>query len=327
MSNRSLIRNSSYRNEPVIVRILKMTYLSVDNPNLLDFIVNLYKKNSKCLKFNIEKEKFKKGVEENKNDEDGNGNGNGNEDENILNNHFRDYQVDNIYFLSTYGNAHKWYMRKFTLNTIKNLTGLSGLTHLDCGFNNLDFLPSFKPLQSLKTFSCCNNHLKILPEDIENIISLQDINIAHNQFTELPVNIFTNLTNLIYFEGSGNKFKVLPSFENCVKLKYLYCSDNLLEEIPSLIHLHNLQSLILKKNELRRFPDFNYNENLEYADFSFNRINLEHQYQHNYNTSYSSINRISFHKLEIIMFPQKGNIHSYFKYLKKLNGTYLECLY
>jgi len=126
-------------------------------------------------------------------------------------------------------------------NAISDLTPIGSLSHLrylDLGNKN--------PLGTEKAAGETMNHISRI-NGIGGIISLENLNLCHNQIVEL----------------SG--------IENLIQLRFLDLSDNNLEDISNLASLHELQELRIKGNNISDISALHRLKNLVRLDLSHNK--------------------------------------------------------
>ena len=127
----------------------------------------------------------------------------------------------------------------------QNWTDNGRLLTLDLNYNENVVEPAF-----------CNFKLNILPENIGNLDSLQNLQLKDNEISNLPEN-FGNLNNLERLIMESNLLTFLPeSFGNLTKLKILRLNDNKLTSIPASIgNLVKLEVLWLQNNQIISLPN------------------------------------------------------------------------
>ena len=115
-------------------------------------------------------------------------------------------------------------------------------------------------ITSISHFNCPNltklvlkyNDLMNIPLQIQNCTKLVNLDLSHNQISEIPENFFENFTNLQTLNLSGNHLSKVPiSIFNCKLLKILnLCGNNFKESPEELLfaNLTNLQILNLNSN-------------------------------------------------------------------------------
>jgi len=134
----------------------------------------------------------------------------------------------------------------------------------------IDFL-NFKTLSALKwkkifallgkltalkwLYLPCNN-LKIIPDNVRCVKSLEVLKLDNNEIEELPEAI-GDLEKLIWLILNDNKIKKLPeSIGRLQLLKELHLDRNQLIELPNSIgNLKSLEKLFLNNNRLEKLPD------------------------------------------------------------------------
>ncbi|BFZ02575.1 hypothetical protein BsWGS_05614 [Bradybaena similaris] len=122
--------------------------------------------------------------------------------------------------------------------------------------NWLSILPhKFTELICLTKLFLEENQLRVLPEDVGNLVHLEDLFLGSNMLVELPTS-FTKLVALKRCQLSKNRLKSLPeTFGELVLLTELHADCNKLRTLPeSMKNLTNLELLDLSENKLKLFP-------------------------------------------------------------------------
>ena len=111
---------------------------------------------------------------------------------------------------------------------------LINLKKLSVNSNKLIFLPhSISYLAALRVLDARLNCLRSLPEDLENLIKLETLNVSQNfQYLEtLPYSIGL-LLSLVELDVSYNNIRSLPDSMGCLKLRKLSVEGNPLSSPP-----------------------------------------------------------------------------------------------
>ncbi|GFR98763.1 leucine-rich repeat protein SHOC-2-like [Elysia marginata] len=122
--------------------------------------------------------------------------------------------------------------------------------------NWLRHLPQdFHHLTSLTKLCVEENQVLALPEDIGELVNLEELYFGSNMLDEIPAS-FTKLSSLRICQLSKNRLKKLPDdFGTLSTLLELYLDSNLLRNLPpSMSHLVNLEVFDLTENKLRDVP-------------------------------------------------------------------------
>ena len=137
----------------------------------------------------------------------------------------------------------------------------------------------------LKILIISNNYLQTLPNFFENLLQLEELDLACNEFSIFPEAII-KLTQLIYLDLGKNKLQTIPeSIKNLTRLQTLSFYKNQLNNLPdSIKHLTLLEELRLTKNQFTTLPvsigelsslrklDLAYNRNLTELPLSLGSI-------------------------------------------------------
>ncbi|MCP5492666.1 MAG: leucine-rich repeat domain-containing protein [Chlamydiales bacterium] len=101
-----------------------------------------------------------------------------------------------------------------------------------------------------------NLGLKTLPEVIEKLTHLKELNLNYNKLELLPHSI-KRLKNLEQLHLSHNSLSSLPkSIGKLSHLKWLYLDSNKLRSLPpSIEDLQALEGMVLSQNPLKSLPD------------------------------------------------------------------------
>lgn len=115
--------------------------------------------------------------------------------------------------------------------------GFSNLTLLELNLkdNRLTELSSLSRLTSLTNLILSSNLLSNLPEDIfRNVTVLENLDLSENQLTLLPETIFNDLFSIKAIHLHNNNLSKVDAklFEDQVFIQQLYLSNNQLENLP-----------------------------------------------------------------------------------------------
>jgi len=153
-------------------------------------------------------------------------------------------------------------------NTPAAFANLTQLETLFLNDNELQVVAGLGGFTKLKYLRLHNNRLgednpnfnTDLPEDMSDLILLEELTLYYNQLTKLPTNI-GNLSKLTSLKVNNNKLASLPStIENLQSLKELHVQANELTGLPITIgNLTNLEKLYLSQsssnNQITSLPD------------------------------------------------------------------------
>eukprot|EP01095_Lingulamoeba_sp_RSL-Kostka_P013357 TRINITY_DN551_c0_g1_i1.p1 TRINITY_DN551_c0_g1~~TRINITY_DN551_c0_g1_i1.p1 ORF type:complete len:369 (+),score=74.68 TRINITY_DN551_c0_g1_i1:76-1182(+) len=120
-------------------------------------------------------------------------------------------------------------------------------------------------------------NLKKIPDEICNIINLQDLSLQRNSIKIIPDSIteckdlntlwlyknriecidpIGQLLSLKYLNLGCNKINKIPeSFKNLTKLEHLFLNSNSLEDFNVICNLTNLTNLLLSNNRIKTIPE------------------------------------------------------------------------
>ncbi len=158
---------------------------------------------------------------------------------------------------------------------LKSIINQSSLKELSIQ-EDLSSLPyHFREFKSLKKLDLHSNKFSVyIPEPINHIESLLELNLASNQINSIPKSVL-NLKKLKKLNLSNNKIQRLPDFiGNLQSLEYLNLSENDLKVLPdSICNLKFLKYLNLSDNLIRELPSrFGSLSSLEEFDISWNNL-------------------------------------------------------
>ena len=91
-----------------------------------------------------------------------------------------------------------------------------------CNIHSFDKISLCKNIEYL---NLCNNKIKLLPDDIINLIKIKYLIVSNNLIIEISDNL-SQLENLEYLDLSSNQIEKLPDLSSLTKLKYLNLSYN-----------------------------------------------------------------------------------------------------
>jgi len=132
------------------------------------------------------------------------------------------------------------------------------LISLDISNNQMTYISGeIGQLSLLRCLTAKNNLFdnEALPKELDQLVSLQSINLSGNQLTEFPMQL-TELRNLKCIHLGGNVIDHVPrEIESLQSLEILYLGGNRLEELPyEMGLLSSLVALILCDNKLLSLP-------------------------------------------------------------------------
>lgn len=131
------------------------------------------------------------------------------------------------------------------------------------------------PKLEVKELNLNHNQLTELPSNISKLVHLEKLYIDDNQLRDLTSEL-ASLENLTKLSLNDNKLNELPSeFSSLVKLKEVYLSNNRLKKIPENFgNLLELEILYLNSNELEQLPQsFSDLNNLVILNLEKNQLN------------------------------------------------------
>ena len=138
------------------------------------------------------------------------------------------------------------------------ISKMKSIRYISIGIGNrLKELPQWiNNLSSLEKLELLENDIKRLPEEFGNLTSLRKLDLSVNQIEILPESI-GNLESLEELNLWSNNLKTLPeSFGNLKKLRILNLGRNSIESLPLTIgNLRNLEIMLLNNNKLINLPE------------------------------------------------------------------------
>ncbi|XP_058852609.1 toll-like receptor 13 [Acipenser ruthenus] len=132
----------------------------------------------------------------------------------------------------------------------------SMVSHLDLSWKGLKCLPEslFKGMHHLCFLSLAHNHLYVVPCAIQNISTLQTLDLGFNRIGTLQPRGFSTLMRLkvLILEGNNINTMISAHFEGLANLEELRIKKNNIQEITGTwsTALHSLRSLDMKFNKL-----------------------------------------------------------------------------
>lgn len=154
---------------------------------------------------------------------------------------------------------------------------LTQLKFLDLGWNKFQSIPSFlAKVKSVKNFrlDLDHNEIKSIPKWIDNLESLNYLNLRKNHIEVIPDSI-GNLRNLEFLDLRENRLEIIPdSIGSIPALKVLWLNNNRIKYIPKSIGaLISLEVLDLGNNNIQEIPEeISKLKSLEYLNLKYNKI-------------------------------------------------------
>ncbi|KAI9140170.1 hypothetical protein BKA69DRAFT_1081443 [Paraphysoderma sedebokerense] len=154
------------------------------------------------------------------------------------------------------------------------------LEYLDVSFNKIRDFPKgmFGHLKTLKKLDCRSNLIEEVTNDLGQCLELRSLLLFKNEITQLNVNVFSSLKNLVVLDLSYNKLHSVPAgiFSSFKKLVNLSLAGNKLSALPSdATCLASLQNLDLSDNSFTAFPSQTSSlTSLQRLDLSQNAISI-----------------------------------------------------
>ncbi|XP_041094093.1 leucine-rich repeat and calponin homology domain-containing protein 4-like isoform X2 [Polyodon spathula] len=135
-----------------------------------------------------------------------------------------------------------------------SIVNLQALSYLNISRNQLTFLPAYLCHLPLKVLIASNNKLSALPDDIEAMGNLRQLDVSCNEIQSLPPQI-GSLESLRDLSVRRNNITVLPDELSELPLVRLDFSCNRVTRIPVCYrHLRHLQAIVLDNNPLQCPP-------------------------------------------------------------------------
>ena len=156
-----------------------------------------------------------------------------------------------------------------------NFSRLQKLSVYGLSSVNRDFFKQFQNLESLNLWVESND---IQSGSFDSLTNLTVLNLRHNQFEQIDVDLFKSLNKLVKLDLSHNPLKQISSkfFANLAALNELnLCECELFDLEPNTFHgLGNLVDLDLRTNRLTHLNEASFKclKNLTQLDLSFNKL-------------------------------------------------------
>ncbi|MBC7877029.1 MAG: leucine-rich repeat domain-containing protein [Anaerolineales bacterium] len=141
------------------------------------------------------------------------------------------------------------------IKTIKKVANLN-VTSMGLLEEEIEELPAeIGLLKNLRFLYLPRHEIRILPDEIGELVNLVEIDLSFNKFSSIPIN-FGMLQNLKTLYLLNNQFISIPSaIFKLKRLETLSISRNKLQKIPPEIgQLTNLKKLYLSDNEINKIP-------------------------------------------------------------------------
>jgi len=132
------------------------------------------------------------------------------------------------------------------------------------------FLQNCNVLGQIAVLDLTDCGLSIIPEEVELLGGLQDLDLGRNQIREVPN--FTHLPQLRELYLNNNQIREVPNFTHLPQLRELYLNNNQIREIPNFTNLPQLEILRLSNNQIKEIPNFTNLPQLETLRLSHNQI-------------------------------------------------------
>jgi Leucine-rich repeat (LRR) protein len=149
------------------------------------------------------------------------------------------------------------------------------IVSIDLKYNNLKgIIPnSIDNLQRLENLNLSENNIQKLPETFGNLTTLSSLNISNNLLKDLPEN-FCNLHQLAELNVKKNQLRSLPeNIGNFQQLSILIASENYLKSLPEgLFTIESLAQLELSYNQLNKISGLESFISLGKLDLSNNQL-------------------------------------------------------
>ena len=142
-----------------------------------------------------------------------------------------------------------------------DFSGMSSLTSLDLGYNNLTTLPDgiFDGLTSLGKLDFYAGNFTSVPDAVLGLTSLTSLNLGYNPLSSLPAGTFDRLTQLTRLDLSGDNLGALPVgiFDHLTELQRLNLEYAKITSLPDGVfdNLTSLSSLNLDGLRSASLPD------------------------------------------------------------------------
>ncbi|XP_041093357.1 leucine-rich repeat and calponin homology domain-containing protein 4-like isoform X2 [Polyodon spathula] len=135
-----------------------------------------------------------------------------------------------------------------------SIVNLQALGYLNISRNQLTFLPAYLCHLPLKVLIASNNKLSALPDNIEAMGNLRQLDVSCNEIQSLPPQV-GSLESLRDLNVRRNNITVLPDELSELPLVRLDFSCNRITRIPVCYrHLRHLQAIVLDNNPLQCPP-------------------------------------------------------------------------
>lgn len=127
---------------------------------------------------------------------------------------------------------------------------------MDLKQNKIQRLPlSFGRLNKLLKLDLSENSLVIIPDCIQNLTTLADLNLSKNKINQIEGDSFGNLTNLVILDLHQNQLAYFGSVPRSQKLDTINLAFNQLQQVENLENAgESLTVLDFHNNKLTELP-------------------------------------------------------------------------
>jgi hypothetical protein len=127
----------------------------------------------------------------------------------------------------------------------------------------------------LEVLDLSDNHLSVLPDDLDRLINLRILFLSNNDFETIP-SVLARCPKLEMISFKANALTTIDEQVLPIDTRWLILTDNRIEKLPnSMGQLHRLQKLALAGNRLTQLPESMANcKNLELARLSANQLTV-----------------------------------------------------
>jgi Leucine-rich repeat (LRR) protein len=158
--------------------------------------------------------------------------------------------------------------------THSDINEVHDISELEIKCENLNNISNLNPFPKLRRMDLASNCFTSLDFLItyKHTTNLIDLNLCQNKLTNINIQVFKNIPNLLFLNLEINQISQIENLQNCKSLISLNLSYNKIDKINNLEALSNLEKLYLNGNNIRNVENLNRNRKLKVLSIGKNKI-------------------------------------------------------